>query len=292
MRLLVAVALLAARQDPQNGAVVLKSAAGAEILRYQLVRPEGSPLSVESACYFHPIATPAGVVVTDVAPSDHRHHRGGFLAWVEMHGKKDADFWGWGEHAPTKGRKIVNVEVADLSGGAFRARNEWRAEETVILREDLKVGTRAEASAHIIDLAYTLTPEEDLTLSRWAFSGFCVRFRKDGKVEAVGPEGPVKHKDPKHTEPASDWPAAPWYAFTITLDDGTVAGAAVLDHPSNPPTLWHNHRGTRMINPCIVAPGEVKLKAKEPLLLRYRVVAFDGAAPRGLLDRLSAEWKK
>jgi hypothetical protein len=34
-----------------------------------------------------------------------------------------------------------------------------------------------------------------------------------------------------------------------------------------------------MLNPCIVAPGPVVLKAAQPLRLRYRVVAFDGDLP-------------
>ena len=47
-----------------------------------------------------------------------------------------------------------------------------------------------------------------------------------------------------------------------------------------------------MLNPCVVAPAEVKLKANEPLVLRYRVVAHDGETPSKELDRLAAEWGK
>lgn len=110
------------------------------ILSYQLERSPNSKLTVEtveSGCYFHPVATPKGIIITDEAPSDHPHHRGIFLAWVEMHGRKDADFWGWGEHAPTKQRRIVNRGVSDLQGGIgqarFRARNEWSAEGETLL---------------------------------------------------------------------------------------------------------------------------------------------------------------
>jgi len=45
-----------------------------------------------------------------------------------------------------------------------------------------------------------------------------------------------------------------------------------------------------MLNPCIVAPGEVKLQGGKPLVLRYRVVAHDGATPTELLNRLAKEW--
>jgi len=260
------------------------------VLRYCLQRPADSKLSVDSGCYFHPLTTPSGITITEVAPSDHPHHRGIFLAWVEMHGKKDADFWGWGEHAPKKNRVIVNRELDRVSGGfivvRFHARNEWLAEGAVVVEETLDAEIRKETHAYVLDLSYTLTPTADTTLTRWAFSGFCVRTRKEGKLEAYRPDGPVTLKNPKHTEPESDWPDAAWYDYTLTFEDGKVAGVAVINDPKNPPTLWHNHRDTRMLNPCIVAPGSVQLKAGQPLLLRYRVVAHDGPVPRELLNRL------
>jgi hypothetical protein len=276
-------------------AVNIRTPAGRQILEYQLRPPENTKLSVESACYFHPVSTPGGVVVTELAPSDHPHHRGIFLAWVEMHGKQDADFWGWGEHAPKKDRRIVNRSVSEplstAAGGGFQAVNEWLAETNVVITERLRTVARAEGPASIVDLVYSLTAKNDLTLSRWAFSGFCVRVRKDGKIEAEGPDGPVKLPNPKHTEPGSDWPAAAWYDYSITLDDGKTVGAAVIDHPQNPPSLWHNHRDVRMLNPCIVAPGPVTMKAGAPLVLRYRVVVHDGATPRELLNKLAREWR-
>lgn len=285
-------------RSQEKGAIVVKSPTH-EVLRYQLERPPESRLSVESACYVHPLATPKGVVLTDVAPEDHRHHRGLFLAWVEMHGSKDADFWGWGKYAPKDNRRIVTKNPMPEPGAGkpqrtvhFGVKNEWLADGDVLLAEDLQVAVREVLPANVVDLAYTLTPAADLTLAQWAFSGFCVRMRKDGKIAASGPDGEVKRADPKHTEPKSDWPDAPWYDFTVTFDDGSVAGAAVINHPKNPPTLWHNHRGIRMLNPCIVAPGAVTLKAKEPLALLYRVVAHDGPASVETLNRLAKEFSE
>jgi hypothetical protein len=276
--------------------VNIRTPEGMEILQYQLQQPSGTKLSVESACYFHPVRTPKGLVVTEVAPSDHLHHRGIFLAWVELHGKHDADFWGWGEHAPKKDRRIVNRTLSEPlstpSGGGFKAVNEWLAETNVVITEQLRTAARTEGPANIIDLVYSLTAKEDLTLSRWAFSGFCVRVRKDGKIEAEGPDGPVTLPNPKHTEPATDWPAAPWYAYSITLPDGNTVGAAVIDHPQNPPSLWHNHRDVRMLNPCIVAPAAVTMKAGTPMILRYRVLIYDGPTPRPLLSKLAKDWRE
>ena len=77
-----------------EGAVIVTAPDGKEALRYQLAYLPKTRLSVPYACYIHPLRTPAGTIITEVAPGDHRHHRGIFLAFVETHGKKAADFWG------------------------------------------------------------------------------------------------------------------------------------------------------------------------------------------------------
>lgn len=276
--------------------VQVRNRAGHLIVHYQPTPPAGSGLSVASGCFFHPVSTPSGVVLTDLAPSDHKHHRGIFLAWVEMRGTRNADFWGWGEPAPKEGRVIRNKKIdrVGTSGtyASFRAENEWTADSEVLVREQLETVVRSAPDANVIELTYTLTPTSEIQLARWAFGGFCVRLRKDGTVEASDSRGKVALPDPAHTKPESDWPDSSWYDFTVRLADGKEAGIAVIQHPGNPPTLWHNHRSTRMINPCITAPGEVRLDPRKPLVLRYRVVAHDGPPPRELLDRLVREWGK
>jgi len=275
-------------------AVTIGSDSAQPAVTYRLRPPPGSGLVIESGGYFHPLTTPRGVVVTDFAPSDHPHHRGVFLGWVEMHGVRDADFWGWGEHAPIKGRRVVNRSIhptRSVSGRSFEAINDWQADDTVMIEEKLTATFLPRRDFYVLDLSYELTPKSDILLSRWAFSGFCLRTRKEGAIEYFSPEGIVTLPNPSHLKAETDWPDAPWYACTVRLSDGVTIGVAVINHPANPPTLWHNHREVRMINPCIVAPGAVRLKSGEPLKLRYRVVTFDGPPPTRQLTRLALEWK-
>jgi hypothetical protein len=267
-----------------------------EILAYQLQKPANPKYPLESACFFHPLRSPSGKILTDFANSDHPHHRGIFLGWVEMHGKKDADFWGWGQPAPIANRKIVNRSVEETSStdksATFKVTNDWLAENEPILREQLEAHVTTIASANILDLTYTLTPDADLTLARWAFSGFCIRMPKTGKLAISSHDGPAKLPAPIHTKPESDWPAAKWYDFTLTYDETTSAGIALIDHPKNPPSLWHNHKDIRMINPTITAPSSVTIKANTPLILRYRIVAHDSAPDAKILDKLADDWTK
>lgn len=279
-----------ARVEQAGDETRLLTADGRPVTTYNRRPPAGTKLVVDSGDFFHPLRTPGGVTVTDLAPGDHPHHRGVFLGWVEMHGAKDADFWGWGEHAPIQGRRIATRSVTPTAEG-LRAESDWLADGVVLIREELEAQVAARDGVHVLDLVYRLKPDSDLTLTRWAFSGFCLRTRKEGRIEFHSPAGPVSLPNPSHLKPESDWPDAAWYAATVTLEDGHVFTAAVLNAPGNPPTLWHNHRDVRMINPCMVAPGDVKLKAGAPLVLRYRVVTADGTVPADLLNRLAAEWR-
>jgi hypothetical protein len=277
-------------------ALVVRAPDGKEALRYQLTPPAGTGLSVESGCYFHPLVSRSGVTLTEVAPSDHKHHRGIFCAWVEMHGATDADFWGWGEHAPKEGRRIVNRGLEDLHATAtsagFRAANEWISNGKPLVRETLIAELRDLGDLRALDLSYTFAVEQDLTLARWAFSGFCVRVPKAGALESSGPDGVIHFRDPVHVKPETDWPASPWYDYTLRGEDGRIAGLAVLDHPLNPPSQWHNHRGIRMLNPCIVAPSAVTIKAAQPLTLRYRVLAHDGPLDPKQVQQSWEAWSK
>jgi hypothetical protein len=262
------------------------------VARYQVTKPATGGASTESGCYFHPVYSPAGTLVTDIGPEDHRHHRGIFLAWVEVNGAAKGDFWGWGEPAPIAGRRIVNRSLEPtppIFGSArFRALNEWVADTKVVMKEELRVVAGLNEGATLINLSVQFTAVTPVKLGRWAFGGFAVRTRKDGEVTAVNEAGPVKLAPPRHTEPGSNWPDATWYGLHLKLADGKEATVAVANRPSNPKTSWHVVPSIGLINPCITAPGEVEILPDKPLVLRYRVMVCDGAANLDLLTRLAA----
>jgi hypothetical protein len=76
------------------------------------------------------------------------------------------------------------------------------------------------------------------------------------------------------------------------LNEGKTVGVAVIDHPENPPSPWHNLKPIAMLNPCIVAKGPVKLTANQPLHLRYRLVIHDGPPPVALIKQLATKFRK
>jgi len=294
---------------PDQYGVVLKTPNGKTVFRYMTKKPERTNLSANSVCCFHPLNTPAGVRITDLAPGDHHHHRGVFLAWHTTGFRQKADFsklgpmgptygwnisrgdfWGWGEFAPTQGRVIKNRKVdlvkADAQEAELEIQNDWVVKNKTMMTEVTSAMVREHNGAYIIDLDYKLKPTVDLTLNHTAFGGFCVRARNDGESYYSTADGKVELPDPHYSVPELNWPAKEWYDYTIKLDEGKRIGVVVIDHPDNPPATWHNPRYVWMVNPCIVAAGPVHVQKARTLRLRYRLVVYDGARPLNLVDKL------
>lgn len=279
----------------------LKDADGRVVFTYLTGKPAGIPLEGNSVCCIHPFNTPSGIAATDIAPPDHRDHRGIFLAWHDMSFTRKgetlrADFWGWGKFAPTEGRMIVNRDVrlarSDASSADVAVTNDWMIEQARVLQEATTIRASMDQGARVLDLTFRLTPDHDMTINRVAFSSLCFRCRKDGEYAYADPNGAIALPDSSPTNPDSDWPSRPWYSDTITHPGGTVVASALIDHPSNPPSVWHGVRMLSLLNPCIAARAPVAVKAKRSLTLRYRAVTQDGAFPAGMLDRMAAAWRK
>jgi hypothetical protein len=286
---------------PEAAGKTLKDPDGRVVFTYLTSKPAGVPLEGNSVCCIHPFNTPSGVAATDIAPADHRDHRGIFLAWHDMSFTRKgetlrADFWGWGKFAPTEGRAIVNREVrlvrSDASSADVAVANDWMIDKERVLEEAATIRASMDQGARVLDLTFRLTPDYDMTINRVAFSGLCFRCRKDGEYAYEDSNGAISLPDSSPMNPDSDWPSRPWYSDTITHPDGKVVASALVDHPSNPPSVWHGVRMLSLLNPCIAARAPVNVKAKKTLTLRYRAVTQDGKFPAGMLDKMAAAWRK
>ncbi len=288
---------------------------GNVIFKYVTVRPDNIGLTAPSAAYFDPVNTPSGERVTNVAPNDHPHHRGMFFGFMnsEFHVPNDyskeppthpvrgytverGDFWAWGAYAPREGRIIQNKDVklveADAGHAQIEIHNDWLIDNRKMLAETDEVIVTERDHVYVIDLYYKLAPVYEYELLTTAFGGFAFQAQKYGESYYATAAGKVTLPDPHYSYPLSDLPSEPWYDYTIKLkSDEKTVGAAVLDHPLNPPTLWHNARYLWMLNPCITLFGPITIEPDSPLTLRYRVVVHDGPTPTELLQRLSQEWR-
>lgn len=263
------------------------------ILRYvagELPEGETRP-SVEGTCFTHPLYTPSGTQVTDLAPKDHPHHRGIFCAWVQVEGEAAGDWWGWGEKATKDKRLILNREARitdeDKDRVTLRVINSWRADGETVLGERATITASAAKDAYVIDyeLKYTVPTKKPVVIGQNPFGGFCYRAKPRGQAIVTGPGGAIVTPDSVFNRSETNWPPSRWYDLTYREGE-TASGVAILDHPDNPGTTWHISRELHMLNPCIVADVAVTIPFGEPLYLKYRVVAHDGDASAVDLDAL------
>ena len=199
------------------------------------------------------------------------------------------------QFAPTDQRVITNqrlqLQQSDGKTATVEIQNDWMIATRKVMDEKTTASWRAADGANILDLTYRLTPDGTLVLNQTPFGGFCVRARNDGQSWYSDARGRVTRPDPHYSSADLNWPAADWYAYLITLTNGKSIGCAVVDHPSNPPSTWHNPRYVWMINPCIVANKPFEVPQGQSLTLRYRVITFDGALPDRLIGDLSRQFR-
>lgn len=224
-------------------------------------------------CYFHPLVSPAGVVLTDDRPEDHRHHRGLFWSWpeVESNGVK-ADFWilKGGEH---RFRRIER-RSAGKTAASLIAEHSWIAGGRQIASDRVEMTVHAARNGRRrIEFALTVAAVGGpLRLAGTSdhgkgYGGVVLRFAPRQQPAIRTGEGAVE-KDEDHGRHA-------WAEYE-GLFDGRRAGIRTEAGAENPgyPNEWilrpyglvgESYPGNRTIT---VEPGK-------PLTLRYVFTLYD-----------------
>ena len=269
---------------------------GKPVLRYhkaQTEPPEGVGKEFAHEAYIHPAWTPAGRVVTDDYPPDHKHQRGIWFSWTktEFHGRHP-DFW-------NLGKGTAYTRLAGISGtasGPVLARFDARLEHVdlkapggpaVMLHEDWtvriwNVGGK-DAAYYLWDLTsrQRCATDEPVHLPKYFYGGLGYRGNRAWlkQVAMKTSEGKTR-KDGNESK-------ARWLDVSGPLDGGT-AGCLILIHPENfryPQPLRLNPNQPQI---C-VAPsqeGDWAIKPGEEYVSRYRFVIHDGQMDGKTAERL------
>lgn len=274
---------------------------GRLVLRYHTAvaePPAGIDAVYRRSGFLHPVATPAGQVVTADFPRDHAHQHGIFSAWVNttFEGRK-VDFW---NQAGRTGN-VEHVRVVETSSGDDLASFTVELRHldltapggpVVVLRELWTVRLHDGAGPHRFDITsrQTCVASSPLTVNEYHYGGMAFRgcdawFSADKSrptdfafitSEGLG-RGAGNHSRPR------------WVVAQGSVD-GTACGIAVLGHPGNPrapePVRLHDSKPYFAFSPCVL--GEFVMEPGVEHVRRYRYVVFDGPADDSLLD---AEWR-
>ena len=223
---------------PVANGMQLKTSDGRVVLEYLTSKPAGVPLTGPNTACFHPINTPTGERVTALAPDDHPHHRGMYIAWHDSEFRQPitrtsptsplwgwnvtkADFWGWGVYAPRDGRVIetreVKLKAADASSATIEIHNDWSVNKRKMAEETTLTTVVERSGVYVIDVVFRLAVLVDYQLNKQGFSGFNFQARKDGESYYTYPGGTVTFPDAHYSAPETNWPGAPWYGYVVKL---------------------------------------------------------------------------
>lgn len=264
--------------------------------------------------HLHPVATPSGLVLTQVEPEDHPWQRG---LWFAVKFVDGDNFWeeydpgGWGV------QRHDGPPSVDSSGGVTTVEGDlsWLRPDgtTVAVREHRRLRhVPLGDSAYAIDWDVTLAnpgPEPSV-LDRspynglWGgYSGLAFRGRSDWTDTRLLLDDGTEHE--RVAPHRSRWldlsgPTVP------TGPDGPDAraggngagGVCVLDHPANASFpvpfyatcragLGYGEGWSNTVYPSFLWDGPATLDPGEPLRFRYRAVVHDGVWGA---DRADAAW--
>jgi hypothetical protein len=278
---------------------------GRKVLRYQMQGklPTGVGQAFLRGGYLHPIFTPAGTLVTDDYPGDHRHHHGIWSAWASTTFEgRHIDFWNMGQrtakvdfdgidatwdgpvHAGFRSRQVH----VDLSGGAPKTalKEQWVVSVYQVPGAGQGAADAAAAPPYFvfdIDSTQEAASSSPVMLDRYIYGGFAMR----GHASWGGSGGATFLTAEGRTRGNGDGTTARWCHIGGRVN-GAPVGYAALGHPGNfraPQPVRINPTDPFFSFAPVQASG-FAIDPGKPYLSRYRIVVSDGAADKALLDRL------
>jgi hypothetical protein len=239
--------------------------------------------------FLHPVATPAGHVLTRNSPEDHPWHHG---LWFTIKFVNEENFW---EEYDSYGvLRHTSIPEVDHDGGRARLIGdlEWIRPDrsTVVLREHRALThVPLDDDAYAIDVDTTLVPELDVVLDRTPFTtwggygGLAFRGRGDFHDTRLLLADGSTH-DRVLGQPAN------WLDLSGQIGGAAgdaPAGVAVFDVPGNPghPVPWYgstrsetygDEGWSNFFNAAFLWEGPRAVAKHQPLRFTYRVVVHDG----------------
>ena len=264
-----------------------------------LSNPDGGE-TFKGSNFIHPLKTPSGFVLTQIQPSDHKHHFGLWWPWkyIESEGRKVL-CWelqrGDGlirtvESTPTENGFVAKSEFIDrkASGGPV-----VRLHETTTVKVSSIMDQPATGYFLDIEIAHTPAQDEPITVTAYRYSGFSLRgteaWHKDNSTILTS-EGRERHE--------ANFSRGRWVRVQGEAAEGKSAGVLMMsrpdnyDHPEKLRTWDRQHGGAIFINfnsvmdkPWVFEPGQNYTR-------NYRLFVYDGDVSAEQAEALWKEYAK
>jgi hypothetical protein len=263
------------------------------VFRYQTTGklPPGIGPNYLRGGYIHPLLTPAGVLVTDDYPGDHRHHHGIWSAWAHTTFEgRHMDFWNMGGGSAKVDFESLTSSWEGPVHAGFHARHlftDLHGGPKTALNEDwvvtvYKVGEGAPAYfVFDLDSVQQAASASPVNLDQYLYGGFAFRGSAQWRAGATFLTSEGKDRG------SGDGTTARW-CYIGGRVDGKEAGYAVLGHPANfrAPQPMRINPTDPYFSFSPVKPGGFPIVQGKPYATRFRLVVVDGAPDKALFDRL------
>jgi hypothetical protein len=295
--------------------VVTISVGDQPVLGYQAKKtdpPPGFAPQYARGGYLFPLYTPAGRLVTDDYPPNHKHHHGIWAPWTktEFEGRHP-DFWNMGEKTGTVEPVALDATWSGPVAAGFRARHRFvdltaKPEPKAALNEEWVVqvynlpaggmGEQKEAGGaaryRLFDWQSTQTTASDspLILPQYYYGG--LGFRGARGWDGAGEKCRFLTSEGK-TRANGNETRARWCRISGDVN-GKPASVIILCHPDNfrfpQPVRLHPTEPFFCYAPQQL--GEFRIEPGKPYVMRYRFATADVEPDAKEIDRLWNDYAK
>ncbi len=269
--------------------------------------PEGIDPIYHRSGFLHPVASPAGKIVTATFPYDHPHQHGIFSAWVNTtYEKRAVDFWNL---ARSTGRvlhqRVVSTFDNDRATG-FEVDLVHRAEQAPavdILRERWKVSvypTDGDYCCFDLETMQQALTDRPLIVNQYHYGGIAVRgpvrWLKAKNRDQEDVEDDIREPSALLNDLGSDriqgnHEHARWVCLTGHIDTEPVS-IAMLCHADNfrapQAARLHPTKPYFCFAPCV--DGAFQIDKDHPFEARYRFLITDAEPDAPWLDGQWRSW--
>ena len=262
--------------------------------------PEGLNETYSRSGFIHPAWSPAGNVLTNIQPADHRHHYGFWNPWTRVvYDNTTYDLWNIGDGQGTvQFNEMISITEGAVYAG-FTAKHDHiiikEGKRSVIMEElwKIKAWSAAESGREYFmwDFKSELTPSTLLPvlLQAYRYAGFGFRA-----TDVWTKENCIMYTSEGKSRQEIDGTNARWIYLTGEIGNGK-SGLLIMAYPENrkypePLRIWdenaNNGRGDAFINFAPTKNDDWQLEPGSSYTLKYRVATYDGEMTPETAERM------
>ncbi len=250
---------------------------GAKVVWQVVADPaEGKP-------YFHPLATPSGMVLTDLRPPDHPWHRGLWFSWKYING---LNYW---EEDPQTHRSEAATELVESK---FEPRGDgsaelkfslsyhpWNAPAVLTEQRTIEISAPANGRYEInwtseftavtnVSLTRTPLPGEPDGKTWGGYAGLSLRLNKAMSGWAFSNDSGATGVTALHGKRAR------WLKFAAGAD---LPAVTIFDDARNLryPSPWYVDQEMPFFSPALLFKKSLTLAPREKMVLHYKILIID-----------------